>query len=567
VTPRKRLVGLGAFALATSLVLTACGGGGGEEPPAEGEGPSTGIVTISNGEPQNPLVGSMTNETEGGLVVQHLYSGLVYYDAEGVVHNEIAESIESDDNQNWTITIQDGWEWSDGTPVTADNFVDAWNWAGYGPNGAKGAGFFSSIEGFAEAQGVPEFDDEGNVTSMLEEPTAETLSGLEAVSETEFTVKLTQPESDFPIRLGYSAFYPLPEAFFDDPDAFGTEPATTIVNGPYTLESWEHESQISLVPNEAYEGDRKAQNGGLDFIVYTDEDTSYADLQGGNLDILENVPTSAMSTFEEELGEGAVSEPSASFAALTVPEWLPEFQGDAGLKRRQALSMAINRDQITETIFAGTRIPATDFTSPVIDGWTGEIPGNEVTTYNAEEAKKLWDEANAEDPLPDDYVLTISTNTDSDHQTWVEAVCNGYINDLDIKCEMTGYPTFDEVLNERDKGPKGKVDGLFRAGWSADYPSLQNYLGPLYSKAALAGSNDGRYESDEFDAALSEAAAATSLEEANELYNKAQEVLFKDLPGIPLWYYSTTAGHSEAVDNVDFGWDSLPLLYEVTKTE
>ena len=563
--PRKRLVGLGAIALATSLVLTACGGGGGEEPPAEGE--STGIVTISNGEPQNPLIGSMTNETEGGLVVQHLYSGLVYYDAEGVVHNEVAESIESDDNQTWTITLQDGWEWSDGTPVTADNFVDAWNWAGYGPNGAKGAGFFEPIEGFAEAQGVPEFDDEGNVSGMAEEPTAETLSGLEVVSETEFTVRLGQPESDFPIRLGYSAFYPLPEAFFEDTEAFGTEPATTVTNGPYTLESWEHDSQISLVPNEAYAGERKAQNGGLDFIVYTDENTSYADLQGGNLDILENVPTSAMSTFEEELGDGAVSEPSASFAAMTVPEWLPEFQGDAGLKRRQALSMAINRDQVTETIFAGTRIPATDFTSPVIDGWTGEIPGNEVTEYNAEEAKKLWDEANAEDPLPDDYVLTIHTNTDSDHQAWVEAVCNGYMNDLDVKCEMTGYPTFDEFLNERDKGPKGSVDGIFRAGWSADYPSLQNYLGPLYSKAALAGSNDGRYESDEFDAALAAAAAAGSLEEANELYNQAQEVMFQDLPGIPLWYYSTTAGHSEVVDNVEFGWDSMPLLYEVTKTE
>jgi oligopeptide transport system substrate-binding protein len=558
-------VGLGAIALATSLVLTACGGGGGEEPPAEGE--STGIVTISNGEPQNPLIGSMTNETEGGLVVQHLYSGLVYYDAEGVVHNEVAESIESDDNQTWTITLQDGWEWSDGTPVTADNFVDAWNWAGYGPNGAKGAGFFEPIEGFAEAQGVPEFDDEGNVSGMAEEPTAETLSGLEVVSETEFTVRLGQPESDFPIRLGYSAFYPLPEAFFEDTEAFGTEPATTVTNGPYTLESWEHDSQISLVPNEAYAGERKAQNGGLDFIVYTDENTSYADLQGGNLDILENVPTSAMSTFEEELGDGAVSEPSASFAAMTVPEWLPEFQGDAGLKRRQALSMAINRDQVTETIFAGTRIPATDFTSPVIDGWTGEIPGNEVTEYNAEEAKKLWDEANAEDPLPDDYVLTIHTNTDSDHQAWVEAVCNGYMNDLDVKCEMTGYPTFDEFLNERDKGPKGSVDGIFRAGWSADYPSLQNYLGPLYSKAALAGSNDGRYESDEFDAALAAAAAAGSLEEANELYNQAQEVMFQDLPGIPLWYYSTTAGHSELVDNVEFGWDSMPLLYEVTKTE
>ena len=564
MTPRKRLVGLGAFALTSALVLTACGSGGGEEP-AEGE--STGIVTISNGEPQNPLVGSRTNETEGGLVVQHLYSGLVYYDAEGVVHDEIAESIDSDDNQNWTVTIQDGWEWSDGTPVTADSFVDAWNWAAYGPNGASGASFFSSIEGYVEAQGVPEFDDDGKVSGMAEEPTAETLSGLEVVSDTEFTVTLSQPESDFPIRLGYSAYFPLPEVFFDDPAAFGTEPENTIVNGPYTLESWENESQISLVPNEAYEGPRQAQNGGLNFNVYTDENTAYADLQGGNLDILENVPASAMSTFEEDLGDNAVNEPSASFAAMTVPEWLPEFEGEAGLKRRQALSMAINREQITETIFAGTRIPATDFTSPVIDGWTGEIPGNEVTEYNPEEAKKLWDEANEEDPLADDYVLTIHTNTDSTHADWVEATCNGYMNDLDIQCEMTTYPTFDDFLNERNAGPGGEIDGLFRAGWSADYPSLQNYLGPLYSSAALAGSNDGRYESEEFDAALSEAAGAESFEEANELYNQAQEVLFQDLPAIPQWYYSTTAGHSDLVDNVEFGWDSMPLLYEVTKTE
>ena len=310
MTPRKRLVGLGAFALASSLVLTACGGGGGDEPPAEGE--STGIVTISNGEPQNPLIGSMTNETEGGLVVQQLYSGLVYYDAEGVVHNEIAESIESDDNQTWTITIQDGWEWSDGTEVTADSFVDAWNWAGYGPNGAKGAGFFSSVEGFAEAQGVPEFDDEGNVSGMAEEPTAETLSGLEVVSPTEFTVKLTQPESDFPIRLGYAAYYPLPEAFFEDPEAFGTEANTTVVNGPTRWTTGSTRTRSAWCRTTRTTARARPRTVGS-----TSSSTRTRHLVRGpavdNLDILDNVPTSAVTTFEDDLGDGAVNEPSASF--------------------------------------------------------------------------------------------------------------------------------------------------------------------------------------------------------------------------------------------------------------
>jgi len=131
VTPRKRLMGLGAFALASSLVLTACGGGGGEEPPAEGE--STGIVTVGNGEPQNPIIPTMTNETFGSKVVSSIFSGLVYYDAEGVVHNEVAESIESEDNKVWNITLKDGWTFSDDTPVTAQSFVDAWTTARTAP--------------------------------------------------------------------------------------------------------------------------------------------------------------------------------------------------------------------------------------------------------------------------------------------------------------------------------------------------------------------------------------------------------------------------------------------------
>lgn len=560
MTPRKRLVGLSAFALASALVLTACGGGGGEEPPAEGE--STGIVTVGNGEPQNPLIPARTNEVFGGLVVTNIFAGLSYYDAEGAVHNEVAESIESEDNQTWTVTLQDGWEFSDGTPVTASSFVDAWNWAAYGPNGANLASFFSSIEGFAEAQGEYEIDDEGNV-KVLTEPETETLSGLEVVSDTEFTVKLAQPESDFPIRLGYAAFYPLPEVFFDDPEAFGEKP---VGNGPYVLESWEHDRAINLVPNEAYEGDRAAQNGGIELIAYTDEDAQYNDLLSGNLDIVQNVPASAFATFEEELGDRAVNQPSATLGAMSVPEWVEEFSGEAGLMRRHALSMAINREQITETIYSGARTPARDFTSPVIAGWSDSIPGSEFLDYNPDEAKRLWDEAEQMEPWGD-KVLEIHTNTDSDHQEWVEAVCNGYENDLGITCEMVGYPTFDEFLNERDKGKGGKIDGLFRAGWAADYPSLQNYLGPIYTKAALAGSNDSKYQSEEFEAKLTEAAGAESVDEANALYNEAQEILFQDMPGIPQWYYNTTAGYSELVEDVEFGWDDAPLLYQVTKTE
>lgn len=553
MTPRKRLVGLGAFALASSLVLTACGGNGGGDDTGEG-GASTGIVSVGNGEPQNPIIPTMTNETFGSKVTSNVFAGLVYYDAEGVVHNEVAESIESDDNKTWTITLKDGWTFSDGTPVTAQSFVDAWNYGAYGPNAQNLSYFFEPIEGFADVQ-VPT-DDAGEPTG--EDPAAEELSGLEVVSDTEFVVTLAQPESDFPLRLGYSAFYPLPESFFDDPEAFGEAP---IGNGPYVLENWEHNALIELRPNESYAGEREVQNGGVDLVAYTDEDSAYNDLLDGNLDIVTNVPASAFGTFEDELGERAVNQPAAVVQVMNVPEYNEKFQGEAGLMRRQAISMAIDRNQITETVFSGSRTPASDFTSPVISGWSEDVEGSEVLDFNPDEAKKLWDEAEAIEPWGDEP-LYIASNADSDHQSWIDPTCNGIRDTLGIDCEFDAYPTFDEFLDARDNN---EIKGLFRGGWQADYPAMSNFLGPIYGTGA--GSNDMGYSSKEFDDKLKEANGASDPDEAVELYKEAETILFNDLPGIPLWYNNATGGWSENVDNVVFGWDSDPLLYQVTKSE
>jgi oligopeptide transport system substrate-binding protein len=556
VTPRKRLVGLSAFALASALVLTACGGGGGNEPPAEG--PSTGIVTVGNGEPQNPIIPTMTNEVFGSKVTGNVFAGLVYYDAEGVVHNEVAESIESDDNKVWNITLKDGWTFSDGTPVTAQSFVDAWNYGAYGPNAQNLSYFFEPIEGFADLQLAEDQVDEEGVPIEGEVPAAKEMSGLEAVSDTELTVTLAQPESDFPLRLGYSAFYPLPESFFEDPEAGGEAP---IGNGPYVLETWEHNSLIELRPNESYKGDRKVQNGGIDLVAYTDEDSAYNDLLDGNLDIVTNVPASAFGTFEDELGDRAVNQPAAVVQVINVPEYVKGFQGEAGLLRRQAISKAIDRDQITETVFSGSRTPAKDFTSPVINGWSEDVPGSEVLDFDPEGAKELWDEAEAIEPWGDEP-LYIASNADSDHQSWIDPTCNGIRDTLGIDCEFDAYPTFDEFLDARDNE---EIKGLFRGGWQADYPAMSNFLGPIYGTGA--GSNDMGYSSEEFDAKMTEANGAPDADTAVELYKEAETILFQDLPGIPLWYNNATGGWSESVENVVFGWDSDPLLYQVTKSE
>src|SRR5690625_2297724 len=138
--------------------------------------------------------------------------------------------------------------------VTAQSFVDAWNYGANGANGQYASSFFEAIEGYAD------------ISDADADPEA-TLSGLEVVDDLTFTVTLSSPQADFPVRLGYTAFSPLPQAFFDDPEAFGESP---IGNGPYQLVEWNHNQNAVLEVNPDYAGPRTPANDGLAFVFYQD---------------------------------------------------------------------------------------------------------------------------------------------------------------------------------------------------------------------------------------------------------------------------------------------------------
>ncbi|MFP7760990.1 ABC transporter substrate-binding protein [Marisediminicola sp. LYQ134] len=534
-----------------ALLLSGCASGDNEE---TGGTTGGGIITTNGNEPQNPLVPTNTSEVGGGKIATSIFAGLVSYTAEGEIENEVAESIESDDSTVWTVTLEDGWEFTDGTPVTSSSFIDAWNYGALGTNAQSASYFFDNIAGYDDVQG--EYDEEGN---EVEAPAAETMSGLTEIDELTFEVELSSPEADWPLRLGYTAYMPLPEVAFEDIEAFGQSP---IGNGPYMLDgedAWENDVAIDLVTNPDYDGVRTPVNGGLRIVFYASQDAAYADVQGGNLDVLDAVPDSAFETYEDTFGDRAVNQPAAIFQAINLPYYLPEFQGEEGLLRRAAISMAINRDEITEIIFQGTRTPATDFTSPVIAGYSDSLEGSEVLEYNEEEAQRLWAEADEINPYGD-KTFDIAYNADGGHQAWVDAATQSISNTLGITAEGKAYPTFAEALGDR---ADDALTGATRAGWQADYPSQYNFLAPLYQTGA--GSNYEDYSSEEFDSLLEEGSTADSVEDATAIYQEAQEVLLRDLPSIPLWYSNVVGVSADTVDNVVFGWDSVPLYYQITK--
>jgi oligopeptide transport system substrate-binding protein len=534
-------IGVAAIALAAAGALALSGCSTSSEPAAP-EGDSTAIVTVNNTEPQNPLVPTNTNEVGGGLVLQNIFAGLVYYKADGSVENDVAESIETDDAQTFTIKIREGLTFTNGDPVNAESFVKAWNYGAALDNAQLSSYFFESIEGFSYDENVDE------------------LSGLEVVDDLTFTVTLKQPESDFPLRLGYTAYFPLPESAWEDIEAFGQSP---IGNGPYMLDgedAWQNNERIDLVKNEDYDGPREAQNGGIDMILYASVDAAYADLQGGNLDVIQDIPDSALQTFESEFEGRSVNQPAAANATITIPDRLPHFSGEEGKLRRAAISHAIDRAEITDVIFNGTRTPATDFTAPVIDGFSEEIPGSEVLEFDPELATELWAEADAIAPWEGSFELAY--NADGPNQGWVDAVANQLKNNLGIEAAGAPVPTFAEL---RTSVTDRSIQTPFRTGWQFDYPSMFNGLGPIFGTGA--GSNDGDYSNPEFDQLLDEGASATEVEAGIEKFQQAQEILFEDLPAIPLWYTNASGAWGEQVDNVEFGWDGWPILHQVTKTE
>ena len=548
---KKKALAFAAMACSVAMLLSACGGSNSNA--ASGDTAGSNIITAYNSEPQNPLIPGNTNETGGGKPVDLLFSRLVSFDKDGKASNEVAESITpNDDATQYTIKIKSGWKFTDGTPVTAESFTKAWSYVANAKNAQKCSSFFSAIAGYDDLQKDGLKGDEQ-------------LSGLKVVDDTTFTVDLNQSDSVFPIKVGYSAFAPLPESFYKDPKAFGEAP---VGNGPYKFQSWDHDNQIVLVKNPDYKGNRVAKNDGVTFKVYTKDEAAYADIQSGSLDVMESVPASATKTFQKDSTVQAYNKAGSVIQQFTIPAKLKHFEADTeeGTLRRQAVSMAINRENICKKVLNGTGTPAADFTSPLTPGYSDSLKGSGNLKYNEKKAKELWAKANAISPWTSDDKFTFAYNADGGHEVIYTAVVNSINNVLGAGVAATNpYPTFNDF---RTAVSDRKVNGAFRSGWQPDYPSAENYLVQNFASAAADGngSNDGDYKNPEFDALCDKAAASKSVADANKLYQQAQEVLLNDLPAVPLYYANAYGVASTGVSGFEMNWQNLPVYENMTKS-
>jgi len=500
-----------AAPIALAMTLSACGGGGGGSSTAEGKEDPNGTVSIYGTEPKSTLFPANTTEAGGGKVTDALFSRLVGYKAEdGATYNLMADSITTSDAKVYNIKLKTGWTFHDGTPVKAKNFVDAWNYAAYAPNAQQAGSFFSVIQGFKDVHPA----EEGA------KPATDKMSGLEVVSDTEFKVTLAAPNSVFTAMLGYQPFSPLPDAFFADTKAFEAKP---IGNGPVKFVSRTPNALIKMERFDDYKGEDKVSFKTLDVKIYSSQETAYQDLIAGKLDFMEALPPSAKvgEKYKADLGDQVLNANLLSQSTLALAYYIPAFKDN--VKLRQAISMAINREQITKAVLAGSYVPADGWVSPGINGYEKGVCG-EYCTYNPEKAKQLLQESGFTGKL------TIQSNQDGGRKEPLEAACNSIKQALAIDCEFVGTTNFGAFRQIVDAG---QLTGMSRSDWSADYPSIENFLNPIYRTGG--SSNDSHYSNPAVDKLLEEADGTADPQAAIKKYQEAHKLLAKDMPSIPVW--------------------------------
>jgi oligopeptide transport system substrate-binding protein len=529
VPKRASVVALGA---AFALVASGCSSGGGDS--ADSGNSADGAITIHGVQPENPLVPSNTTETGGGKIVDWLWTGLVEYPNDGgAPRNAVAESIDTTDSKVFKIKIKQNTKFHDGTVVKAKNFVDAWNWSAYSPNGAQNSSFFADIAGFAD---VNTSDPDGDGPKTAPEPKAKEMSGLKVVDDWTFEVTLSAPTAVFPTKLGYSAFVPLPDAFFTQkPEEFGKKP---IGNGPVKFVSWEDDVMIKLTRFDDYALRDKMKVKDVNVKMYQDENAAYNDLLSGNLDFLESIPTSALAgdKWKTDLGDRGMNTTTPTTALIAFPIYDKRF---ANPKLRRAVSLSVNRQEISDKIFFGTRKPADSWANPLTPGAKS---GNcTACAYNPDEAKKLLAEAGG---FQGEMVFYY--NADSSHKEWMEAVAQQVKTTLGINARAEGMPTF-AVFRQAVNAHKMK--GPYRAAWQQDYPDIENWVNPLYVTGG--SSNDGLYSNPQVDALAKEASSAPSLDASHAKFDEVLRLVDQDAPSIPVYFYGQQSGHSEKIKKLE----------------
>ena len=538
---KMRNIAAAAMAGALAVSLAACGSSAstgaanatGEAADAAEAG-SNGF-TVQLGPNPETLDPALNAAVDGGNTLITIEEPLLIIDENNEVKPGQAESYEvSDDGLTWTFHMRDGLKWSDGSDLTAADFEYSFKRLASPDTAAPYAEtVVGMIDGYQGAIGNP--DEDGNTTT---DPDWDALNVHASEDGKTLTVQLSYPCSYFDKLASFVATSPVQQATVEaNGDAWCTEPDTYVCNGPYMITEWTPSERIVLSKNPYYVGgwdSSKIVSDTITLLLLEDSSASYAAYNSGEAQLVKDVPTDEIPslTRAEDGGDFYLDEIMGTYY-ISLNDQEEPF---TDVRVRKALSLAIDRDYVANTIMQGIYTPATALVGPGIVDENGYFMDNanggepyisDDYEANLEEAKSLLAEAGYPDGegFP---TITYSANDSGYHipvaeylqQAWGEL---GITMNID-KVEWSSFIPMRRA---------GDYD-ISRNGWSMDYNDPSNML-ELFT--TNNGNNDGKYANPEFDQVIEDSRVADKTTHFEKLH-EAEDILMNDAACIPVAYYN-----------------------------
>ena len=525
---------------AAALGLAACGGSKSGSTATSGStagstagGVNTAGFTVQYGSNPETLDPALNSAIDGANTIITIFEPLLLINENNEVVGGQAESWEtSEDGLTWTFTMRDGLKWSDGTDLNAKDFEYSFKRM-VDPNTAApyAETCLGMIDGFEEAAGFPDAD--GNPTA---EPNPDALNVKASDDGKTLTIVLSYPCSYFDKMAAFATMSPVQQATVEaNGDAWCTSPDTFVSNGPYMITDWTPSERIVLTKNPNYVGgwdSSKIVSDTITLLLLEDSSASYAAYNSGEAVLIKDVPT-------DEIPSLTKAEDGGDFYVDTI---LGTYYVSLNLQRdafkdakvRKALSLAIDRDYVANTIMQGTYTTADSIVGPGIVDESGYFHDNGNAPYisadyeaNLAEAKKLLEEAGY--PNGEGYpTIEYSTNDAGYHVPLAEYLQQAW-GDLGITLTINKMEWSSFTPARR----AGEYD-VARNGWVMDYNDPSNMLDLFCSGN---GNNDGKYANPDFDAAIDASKVADSAEHFAQLH-KAEDILMEDMGCLPIAYYN-----------------------------
>jgi oligopeptide transport system substrate-binding protein len=523
---RTKSIWLWLALLMSSVALVAAGCGGDDEEGTSGTTTTEGgaeaaeqVITVNWGTEPPSLDPGLASDVTSANILLNIMDPLVKLDEDLNAVPNAAESFEtSEDGKTVTFTLRDDLKWTNGDPVTAEDFEYSWKRT---VSPELGADYAYQFYGIVGAQDYNSCDPKKDDCAALRDK-----MGVNAVDDKTLEVKLTTPQPWFLQQVAHHSFLAVNKKAVDQFGDKWTEPANIITNGPFKLESWQHNSRIDLVKDPNWRDAGSVKLTRVNGRMISDGITAVQAFEAGEVDVLyQGLPPDEISRLKE-------TPEYEQYPALGTYYYGVNVKNITDVKQRRAMALAIPRQSIIDNIAQQDQLPATGFTPKGMPGFDAINPDSPWLPGEGdmEQAKQLMSEVAS--PKKN---ITLYINDSPGHREIAVAVQAAW-KELGISSTIK-QQEFQQYLEFLGPPPNKDVD-IYRLGWIGDFVDAINFL-ELWT--CESGNNSTNYCNEDYDALIEKARSTEDNDARYDIYGQAEDILFGengDMPVLPIYFYT-----------------------------